>query len=168
MPINECQSRQFCWCKSNESADITICINCNGEVHKVCANFFFFQKPSKHCFIPQKDLLPYGKLRLRKMSLTERQSVYICLLGQNRIVRQRISLKELKAVKRASSTASKVTKTPKKKAKENCPSSTVLCNLCKLAAFHFMSSCLRLMRRRKCLKNGRLWRSLSTVIHVRK
>jgi len=24
MPSNECQSRQFCWCKSNESADLTI------------------------------------------------------------------------------------------------------------------------------------------------
>jgi len=45
-PSDECQSRQFCWCKSNESADFTICINCNGEVHKVCANLFFFQKPS--------------------------------------------------------------------------------------------------------------------------
>ena len=85
-PSDECQSHQFCWCKSNESADFTICINCNGEVHKVCANLFFFQKPSKHGFIPQKDLLPYGKLRLRKMSLTERQSVYICLLGQDKIV----------------------------------------------------------------------------------
>ena len=39
-------------------------------------------------------------------------------------------------MKRASSTASNVTKTPKKKAKENCPSSTVLRNLRKLAAFH--------------------------------
>ena len=120
----------------NESADFTICINCNGEVHKVCANLFFFQKPSRHGFIPQKDLSSYGKSRLRKMSLTERQSVYICLLCQDRIVQQRISLKELKAVKRASSTASNGTKTPKKKAKENCPSGTVLRNLRKLAAFH--------------------------------
>jgi hypothetical protein len=31
-----------------------------------------------------------------------------------------------------------------------------------------MSSYSRLMRRRRSLKNGRLWRSLSTVIHVRK
>ena len=105
-PSDECQSHQFCWCKSNESADFTICINCNGEVHKVYADLFFFQKPSEHGFIPQKDLLPYGKLRLRKMSLMERQSVYICLLCQDRIVRQRISLKELKVAKRASSTAS--------------------------------------------------------------
>jgi len=66
----------------------------------------------------------------------ERQSVYICLLCQDKIVRQRISLKELQAVKRASSTASNGTKTPKKKAKENCPSGTVLHNLRKLAAFH--------------------------------
>jgi hypothetical protein len=52
------------------------------------------------------------------------------------MVRQRISLKELKAVKRASSTTSNGTKTPKKKAKENCPSGTDLRNLRKLAAFH--------------------------------
>jgi hypothetical protein len=70
------------------------------------------------------------------MSLTERQSVYICLLCQDRIMRQRISLKELKTVKRASSTASNGTKTPKKMAKENCPSGTVFRNLHKLAAFH--------------------------------
>ena len=68
----------------------------------------------------------------------ERQSVYICLLCQDKIVRQRISLKELQAVKRASSTASNVTtKTPKKKAKkDNCPSGAILRNLRKLAAFH--------------------------------
>jgi hypothetical protein len=86
MPSDECQSCQFCWCKLNESADFTICINCNGEVHMVCADLFFFQKPSEHGFIPQKDLSHYGKSRLRKMSLTERQSVYICLLCQDRIV----------------------------------------------------------------------------------
>jgi len=134
----------------------------------VCANLFFFQKPREHGFIPQKDLSHYGKSRLRKMSLTERESVYICLLCQDRIVRQRILLKELKAVKRASSTVSNGTKTPKKKAKDNFPSGTVLRNLCKLAAFHVMFSCLRLMRRRRCLKNGRLKRRLSTVIHIRK
>ena len=39
-------------------------------------------------------------------------------------------------MKRALSTASNGTKTPKKKAKENCPSGTVLRNLRKLAAFH--------------------------------
>ena len=71
------------------------------------------------------------------MSLTERESVYICFLCQDRIVRQRSSLKELKAVKRSSSTASNVTtKTPKKKAKDNCPSGAILRNLRKLAAFH--------------------------------
>ena len=78
----------------NESADFTICINCNGEVHMVCADLFFFQKPSEHGFsfsehggfIPQKDLSHYRKSRLRKISLMERQSVYICLLCQDRIV----------------------------------------------------------------------------------
>ena len=85
-PSDECQSHQFCWCKSNESADFTICINCNGEVHMVCADLFFFQKPSKNGFIPQKDLSQHAKLRLRKMSLKERESVYICFLCQDRIV----------------------------------------------------------------------------------
>jgi len=71
------------------------------------------------------------------MSLKERESVYIYLLCQDRIVRQRSLLKELKVVKRSSSTASNVTtKTPKKKAKENCPSGAVLRSLRKLAAFH--------------------------------
>jgi hypothetical protein len=102
----------------------------------VCADLFIFQKPSEHGFIPQKDLSHYGKSRLGKMSLTERQSGYICLLCQDRIVQQRVSLKELKAVKRASSTVSNRTKTLKKKAKENCLSGTVLRNLRKLAAFH--------------------------------
>jgi hypothetical protein len=72
-------------------------------------------------------------------STTERESVHICLLCQDRIVRQRTSLKELKAAaKRSSSTASNngTTKTPKKMAKENCPSGAVLRNLRKLAAFH--------------------------------
>ena len=59
---------------------------------------------------------------------------------QDRIVWQRTSLKELKAAaKRSSSTLSNNvtgTKTPKKKAKENCLSGAVLRNLCKLAAFH--------------------------------
>ena len=46
-------------------------------------------------------------------------------------------MKEIQAVKKSSSTTSNVTtKTPKKKAKENCPSGTVLRNLRKLAAFH--------------------------------
>ena len=45
-------------------------------------------------------------------------------------------MKELKAVKRASSTASNGIKTTKKKAKENCPSGTFLRTLRKLAAFH--------------------------------
>jgi hypothetical protein len=167
-PSNECQSRQFFWCKSNESADFTICIDCNGEVHKVCANLFFFQKPSKHSFIPQKDLSPYAKSQLRKMSVTERESVYICFLCQDRIVRQRISLKELKAVKRASSTVSNVTKTSKKKAKENCPSSTVLRNLRKLAAFHCYVFMFKAYEKKKISENGRLWMSLSMVIRVRK
>jgi hypothetical protein len=73
------------------------------------------------------------------MPSKERESVYICFLCQDRIVRQRTSLKELKEVaKRSSSTASNnaTTKTPKKKAKENCPSGAVLHNLPKLAAFH--------------------------------
>jgi len=136
-PSKECHARQFCWCKSNDPADFTICIDCNGEVHMVCANLFFFQKPSKKGFIPQKDLSQHAKSRLRKMSLMERESVYICFLCQDRIVQQRSSLKELKAVKRSSSTVSNVaTKTPKKKAKDNCPSGAVLRNLCKLAAFH--------------------------------
>jgi len=51
-------------------------------------------------------------------------------------MQQGISLKESKVVKRASSTASNGTKASKKKAKENCPSGTVLHNLLKLAAFH--------------------------------
>jgi hypothetical protein len=105
----------------------------------VCADLLFFQKPSKDGFIPKKDLSQHAKMRLRKMSLTERESVYICLLCQDRIVRQRTSLKELKAAaKRSSSTASNdgTTKTPKKKAKDNCPSGAVLRNLRKLAAFH--------------------------------
>jgi len=67
----------------------------------------------------------------------ERQSVYICLLCQDRIMRQRISLNELKAVKRATTTAcNHGTEAPKKKAKENRPSGNVLRNLHKLAAFH--------------------------------
>ncbi len=71
------------------------------------------------------------------MSLMERQSVYICLLCQDRIMRQRISLNELKAVKRATTTAcNHGTEAPKKKAKENRPSGNVLRNLHKLAAFH--------------------------------
>ncbi len=45
-------------------------------------------------------------------------------------------MKKLKVVKRSSSTASNGNKTPKKKAKENCPSGAVLHNLRKLAAFH--------------------------------
>jgi len=104
----------------------------------VCANLFFFQKPSKNGFIPQKDLSQHAKSRLRKMSLKERESVYICFLCQDRIVQQRSLLRELKVVKRSSSTASNATtKTPKKKAKENCPSGAVLRNLRKLlAAFH--------------------------------
>ena len=75
-----------CWCKSNEPADFTICIDCNGEVHMVCADLFFFQKPSKNGFIPQKDLSQHAKSRLRKMSLKERESVYICFLCQDRNV----------------------------------------------------------------------------------
>jgi hypothetical protein len=73
------------------------------------------------------------------MSLAERESaVYICNLCKDRIVRQRTSLKDLKAAaKRSTSTMSDgTTRTPKKKAKENCPSSAVLRNLRKLAAFH--------------------------------
>ena len=85
-PSDECQSHQFCWCKSNEPADFTICIDCNGEVHMVCADLFFFRKPSKNGFIPQKDLAQHAKSRLRKMSLKERESVYICFLCQDRIV----------------------------------------------------------------------------------
>jgi hypothetical protein len=83
----------------------------------VCADLLFFQKPSKDGFIPKKDLSQHVKNRLRKMSLAERESVYICLLCQDRIVRQRTSLKELtrkRAAKRSSSTLSNdgTTKTP--------------------------------------------------------
>jgi hypothetical protein len=52
-------------------------------------------------------------------------------------------------VKRASSTASNGTKTPKKKAKENCPSGTVLRNLCKLAAFHCYVSMFEAYEKKK-------------------
>jgi hypothetical protein len=45
----------------------------------VCADLLFLQKPSKNGFIPQKDLSQHAKSQLRKMSLTERESVYICL-----------------------------------------------------------------------------------------
>jgi len=136
---DECQSRQFCCSKSNDAADFTICINCNGEVHMVCADLFFFQKPSEHGHIPQKDLSQLGKTRLRKMASTAKESVYICLLCQDRIVRQRTLLKQLKALKRASSTVSNGTKTPKKrKAKENCPSGTVLRNLKKVGSFSLL------------------------------
>jgi len=30
-PSEECHARQFCWCKLNEPADVTIYIDCNGE-----------------------------------------------------------------------------------------------------------------------------------------
>ena len=70
-PSEECHACQFCLCKSNEPADFTICIDCNGEVHMVCADLFFFQKPSKNGFIPQKDLPQHAKSRLRKMPLTK-------------------------------------------------------------------------------------------------
>ena len=85
-PSEECHAHQFCWCKSNEPADFTICIDCNGEVHMVCADLFFFQKPSKNGFIPQKDLSQHAKSRLQKMSLKERESVCICFLCQDRNV----------------------------------------------------------------------------------
>ena len=136
---DECHARQFCVSKSNDPNHFTLCIDCNGEVHMVCADLLFFQKPSKDGFIPKKDLSQHAKMRLRKMSLAERESVYVCLLCQDRIVRQRTSLKDLKAVAKIStSTLSNdgTTRTPKKKAKENCPSSAVLRNLRKLAAFH--------------------------------
>jgi hypothetical protein len=168
---DECHGRQFCVSKSNEPTHFTICIDCNGEVHMVCADLLFFQKPSKDGFIPKKDLSQHAKLRLRKMSLTERESVYICLHCQDRIVRQRTLLKELKAAaKRSSSTASNngTTKTPKKKAKENCPSGAVLRNLRKLAAFHCYVFMFEAYEKKKMADNGRLWRSLSTVIHGRK
>ena len=155
----------------NESADFTICINCNGEVQKVCANLVFFQKPSKDGFIPTKDLSQHAKMRLPKMSLAERESVYVCLLCQDRIVRQRISLKDLKAAaKRSTSTLSNdgTTRTPKKKAKENCPSSAVLRNLRKLAAFHCYVFMFKAYEKKKISENGRLWMSLSMVIRVRK
>jgi hypothetical protein len=83
---DECHARQFCVSKSNEPTHFTIYIDCNGEVHMICADLLFFQKPSKDGFIPKKDLAQHAKLRLRKMSLTERESVYICLLCQDRIV----------------------------------------------------------------------------------
>ena len=136
---DECHARQFCVSKSDDPNHFTICIDCNGEVHMVCGDLLFFQKLSKDGFIPKKDLSQHAKMRLRKMSLAERESVYICLLCQDRIVRQRTSLKELKAAaKRSTSTLSNdgTTKTPKKKAKDNCPSGAVLRNLRKLAAFH--------------------------------
>ncbi len=88
-PSDECHARQFCWSKSNEPTHFTICINCNGEVHMVCADLLFFQKPSKNSFIPQKDLSQHAKSRLRKMPLTERESVCIWFLCQDRIVQQR-------------------------------------------------------------------------------
>ena len=105
---DECHARQFCVSKSNEPTHFTICIDCNGEVHMVCADLLFFQEPTKNGFIPKKDLSQHVKLRLRKMPLKERESVYICFLCQDRIFRQRASLKELKdeVAMRSSSAAS--------------------------------------------------------------
>jgi hypothetical protein len=92
----------------------------------------------------------------------ERQSVCICLLCQDRFVRQRISLKELKAVKRSLSTVSNGNKTPKKKAKDNCPSGAVLRNLRKLAAFHCYAFMFEAYEKKK---SGEKWRIVEEAFY---
>jgi hypothetical protein len=53
-PSDECHARQFCVSKSNDPNHFTICIDCNGDVHMVCADLLFFQKPARTVSSPRR------------------------------------------------------------------------------------------------------------------